>query len=102
MSGFPTPPTVLVNSSQCHQVTNAWPGWKQLARPFYSDSVWKKGWLLQLRGTRNADDEWGEGFKYCDKAQYAFWLPEDQQQQRNSFIILSKLSCHFGSYLWDA
>jgi hypothetical protein len=99
---FPTPPPSLVQGSQSKQVTNAWPGWKQLARPFFCDSVWKKGWLLELRGTRNADDdEWGEGFKYCDEAQYAFWLPEEQQQQRNHFI-LNKLACHFGSYLWDA
>jgi hypothetical protein len=102
ISAFPTPPPVLVQGSQCHQVTNAWHGWKQLARPFFCDSVWKKGWLLELRGTRNADDEeWGEGFKYCDEAQYTFWLPEEQQQQRNYFI-LSKLACRFGSYLWDA
>ena len=56
VSAFPTPPTVVAKGSQCHQVTNAWPGWKQIARPFYCDSSWKKGWLLELRGTRNADD----------------------------------------------
>ncbi len=96
---FPTPPTVLVKGSQCHQVTNAWPGWKQLARPFYCDSSWKEGWLLELRGTRNADDEWNEGFKYCDEAQYVFWLP---QEQHGNYFILSKPPCHFGSYLWNA
>ena len=86
--------------TMCHQVTNAWPGWKQqLARPFYCDSSWKEGWLLELRGTRNADDEWNEGFKYCDEAQYVFWLP---QEQHGNYFILSKLPCHFGSYLWDA
>jgi len=99
VSAFPTPPTVVAKGSQCHQVTNAWPGWKQIARPFYCDSSWKKGWLLELRGTRNADDAWGEGFKYCDEAQYVFWLPEEQHR---NYFILSKLPCHFGSYLWDA
>ena len=93
---FPTPPSVLVKGSRCHQVTNAWPCWKQLARPFYCDPSWKEGWLLELRGTQHADDDWGEGLEYCDAAQYAFWVPEDDNN-----IILSKLSCHFGSYLWE-
>lgn len=98
MTMFPSPPKVLVKGSQCHQVTNAWPGWKQLARPFYCDSSWKEGWLLELRGTKDADDEWDEGFKYCDETQYVFWLPEEQHR---NYFILSKLPCHFGSYLWD-
>jgi hypothetical protein len=99
VADFPTPPVVLINGRQCHQVTNAWPGWKQVARPFYCDSSWKKGWLLELRGTMNADDEWNEGFKYCDEAQYVFWLPDEKFR---NYFILSKLPCHFGSYLWDA
>lgn len=97
VTGFPTPPTAILQGSQYHQVTNAWPGWKQLARPFFIDSTWKKGWLLELRGTKNAEiDEWGEGWKYDIEAQYVFWLPEER-----SYFIFSKLSCHFGSYLWD-
>jgi len=99
MTSFPTPPTELVNGPQRHEVTNAWPGWKQVARPFYCDSSWKNGWLLELRRTINADDEWNEGFKYCDEAQYVFWLPDEQLR---NYFILSKLPCHFGSYLWDA
>jgi hypothetical protein len=97
VTGFPAPPTAILQDSQYHQVTNAWPGWKQLARPFFTDSTWKKGWLLELRGTRNVEvDEWGEGWKYDIEAQYVFWLPEER-----TYFILSKLSCHFGSYLWD-
>lgn len=97
VTGFPTPPTAILQDSQYHQVTNSWPGWKQLARPFFTDSIWKKGWLLELRGTKNAEvDEWGEGWKYEIEAHYVFWLPEER-----NYFILSKLSCHFGSYLWD-